>query len=373
MKLSIPILALGMAWATGAPLSVLAQAEKWPESGTVIVIASDATIEIAEKEPRSIATASVLEYSRTNETWLWIDALWGWIDRSDVVLLEDAEKHYTAIIEAAKAADEPTGVAYHQRGIARLALGQTEEALKDFDAAIAAEYLAASVYINRGQTLALMDRHNDAVESLTEAIAKEPENGIAYDSRAVVLASQDFLDAAMSDAERAVELSPSEARVWYDRGLLYQRKGNFKEAISDYNEALKISPRYSEAVTNRGYCLKRLGRFADAAKDYEKALSIRPNQAIASNDLAWLLATCRDKSVRDPKKAVQLAKNAVDQTDGSNGTFLDTLAAAYAAAGQWKAAEKTARAAVEKLDGADQFAADQRLSLYLEQKPYIEE
>lgn len=369
------VLILALCWLTegGFTDRCFAIEGSFPESGTVIVTASGATAQIADEDPRPIPTATVLQYSRTNDNWLWIDSLWGWIDRSEVVLLDNAESHYTKMIEAATAADEPTGVALHQRGIARLAMGKTAESLADFEAAIDANYLAASVYINRGQALALLGRNDEALESLTAAIAKDPKNGIAYDARAVVLASQDFLQAAFSDANRAVELAPKNARVWYDRGLLHQRDGKFRAAVNDYNKSLEISPRYVEAVTNRGFCLKRLDRFEDAAKDYKKALEIAPNLAIANNDYAWLLATSPEKNVRNPRKAIKLAELAVKLSDNKNGLFLDTLAAAHAAAKNWKAAEKAARAAVELLDGADQYAADQRLQGYLKKEAYVEE
>ena len=64
----------------------------------------------------------------------------------------------------------------------------------------------------------------------------------------------------------------------------------------------------------------------------------------AQNDLAWLLATCPDNSVRNGQKAVELAQQAVQLSNGRSPEILDTLAAAYAEAGRFHEAVETATA-----------------------------
>lgn len=358
--------------AFSAPFPASAAETQFPPSGRVVVVANDAKVQIANEDPRPIATATVVDYSRINPPWLWVEDLWGWVRQADVVLLEQAEEHYTQIIKAAKAADQPIGVALHQRGIARLASGQPKKALVDFDAAVKAGYAVANVDVNRGYAIAELGRRDDAIEAFTKAIAKDPNNGLAYDARAVQLTAKDFLEAALSDADRAVELASLQPRVWYNRGFIRQQNGDFADALADYNAVLKLSPRNVEAVANRAYCLKRLGRFKAAADDYKQALEIKPGLAVAQNDYAWLLATCPQSAIRDSKLAIEAAEKAVNLTGRKNGSFLDTLAAAYASAGRWEDAITTAEQAVGELSGADQYAADQRLGLYREKKPFVE-
>ena len=50
------------------------------------------------------------------------------------------------------------------------------------------------------------------------------------------------------------------------------------------------------------------------------------------NDLAWVLATSPEASLRNGKEAVRLARQAVKLGGGKQPAFLDTLAAAYAEA-----------------------------------------
>ncbi|MGD0350881.1 MAG: tetratricopeptide repeat protein [Verrucomicrobiota bacterium] len=89
-----------------------------------------------------------------------------------------------------------------------------------------------------------------------------------------------------------------------------------------------------------------LGQFQDAAGHYNEALRLNPDSTGALNNLAWLLATCSDASVRNGARAVQLAERACQLTDYRQTLFVGTLAAAYAEAGRFNDAMATAEKAI---------------------------
>ncbi len=68
-----------------------------------------------------------------------------------------------------------------------------------------------------------------------------------------------------------------------------------------------------------------------AVDAYEKALQITPTNAEANNNLAWLLLTAQDRTLRKPERALTLAKSAILIKE--HGYILDTLATAYWANG----------------------------------------
>jgi Flp pilus assembly protein TadD len=72
------------------------------------------------------------------------------------------------------------------------------------------------------------------------------------------------------------------------------------------------------------------------------------------NELAWLLATCREAKLRDPAQAVELAKKAVQQTP-KDGGYWNTLGIAHYRAGNWKAAVAALDKSVELRQGGDAF------------------
>jgi tetratricopeptide (TPR) repeat protein len=94
--------------------------------------------------------------------------------------------------------------------------------------------------------------------------------------------------------------------------------------------------------------------FAAAAARLEQVLQLQPDSVDALNELAWLCATCPEPKLRDAAKALRLAKHAANLTGRKDPGVLETLAAAYAEAGQFAEAIKTVEAATRLCDPASQ-------------------
>ena len=95
---------------------------------------------------------------------------------------------------------------------------------------------------------------------------------------------------------------------------------------------------------------------ARAIAAYENALRLKPANPDVHNNLAWLLVTARDSSLRDPARAVTLARRAVELKEA--GYILDTLAVALWTAGAVREAMAAERRAVEiDPDNAEYYRA----------------
>jgi hypothetical protein len=81
--------------------------------------------------------------------------------------------------------------------------------------------------------------------------------------------------------------------------------------------------------------------------DNREALRVDPKRASVHAALAWLQATCPDPQYRDGKAALANANKAYEITGGADWSFIDTLAAAYAENGDFKAAQQWAANAIE--------------------------
>lgn len=84
---------------------------------------------------------------------------------------------------------------------------------------------------------------------------------------------------------------------------------------------------------------------ARAIAAYETALQLKPENPDVHNNLAWLLATAQEPSLRDPARAVTLARRAVELKMA--GYILDTLAVALWMNGSVEAALAAERRALE--------------------------
>ena len=94
--------------------------------------------------------------------------------------------------------------------------------------------------------------------------------------------------------------------------------------------------------------------------------------AASNNSLAWFLATTSEPALRDGRRALAAAEIAVRQ-EPENASYVDTLAAAYAEAGQFASAVETQERAIDLLRRAGQIEAvedfESRLALYRNGEP----
>jgi tetratricopeptide (TPR) repeat protein len=111
--------------------------------------------------------------------------------------------------------------------------------------------------------------------------------------------------------------------------------------------ALELNPEFPEACYNLGNAFVGQARFREAKAQYRNALTLKPDWVVAYNQLARLSAACRDAAIRNGVEAVALAQQAVTLSGGRVPTILDTLAAAYAEAGRFPEAIRTAQRAAD--------------------------
>ena len=205
-----------------------------------------------------------------------------------------------------------------------------------------------------------------------DTLTKNPQCWMAHGNLGVVLVSSGRVPEAIEQYEEALRIDPHLVDVHYDLGVALERTGRPQEAIGEYEEALRIRPDYVKAHNNLGMALARQGRIQEALGNYEEALRIQPDYPSAQNNLAWLLATRHD--VGDPARAVTLAERVCQLTKNRMPTYLDTLAAAYAAAGRFGEAVDTEQKAIDlaRAAGEDKSVADMtvRLELYRSGRAY---
>ena len=172
----------------------------------------------------------------------------------------------------------------------------------------------------------------------------------AFD-KGVKLMGQQRYEEAIQAFSTAIEIIPRDYQAYNYRGVAWALMGKYDKALADYNKALEIRPRYAEAYNNRGFARTQQGDLSNALNDYARALEINPFFVDAYNNQAWVLATCADQRFRDGGQAVRLAQKAVELKP--DVVSLDTLAAAYAAVGNFDAAVDTQKKAIQKLVLAD--------------------
>jgi len=112
-----------------------------------------------------------------------------------------------------------------------------------------------------------------------------------------------------------------------------------------YNSVGDNSPANALKFYNKGVLCSRDKRYADAISYYKKSMELDPFFPWPANNMAWEYATCPESDLRNGHKAVKFANIAIKQINTPVADFLGTLAAAFAATGEFKKAEYFCREA----------------------------
>jgi tetratricopeptide (TPR) repeat protein len=226
--------------------------------------------------------------------------------------------------------------------------------------------------IGKGNVLLGRSEYDAANEQVAKALEIDPKNAKAINLRGWVAYKQQRLDAAKTDLDAAIQLAPAFPVPYNNRGVLLVDQKQFEAAVKDFSKALELAPETAIYHTNRGNALFGKGDFKAAVADYSKAVELTPDLTDALNGLAWFLATCPEASLRDPAKAEELAQKLVGLTKTEDWSYLDTLAASFAAAGKFEEAVKQQTRATELAPEGKQAVCAARKELYQQQKPYVE-
>jgi tetratricopeptide (TPR) repeat protein len=124
---------------------------------------------------------------------------------------------------------------------------------------------------------------------------------------------------------------------------------------------------------NRGKVYALLGEPDKAIADNLRALELAPDDVRTCNNLAWLWATTVRPELRNPTRALECALQACTGSAGQEPSHLDTLAAAYAAAGRFAEAVEAQRKAVDLVPEGERQGYRQRLALYEAGRPFVQD
>jgi tetratricopeptide (TPR) repeat protein len=234
-------------------------------------------------------------------------------------------------------------VAHNNLGYLCIDRGELDKAISHFQTAARIRAGKRNAHYDLGSAFVQMN--------LADAVARKGES-----------------DEAMAHYDEAIRLQPDYANAYYNRGNVLFAKGRTDEAIADLQKSLQIQPDDADAHTALGNALLRRRSLREAIAQYEQALTLAPEDPHSRNNIAWVLATSSDTSIRDGTRAVGFAQQAVQLSAGREPRFLRTLAAAYAESGRFPEAVAVAQQAIAiaRMLGKPDIATrlDQDLVLY---------
>jgi tetratricopeptide (TPR) repeat protein len=285
----------------------------------------------------------------------------------DLGRVDDAVKLLTKTLEA-----EPSEGLYRLRGILLRMEGKETEALADFNKALALQPKDPISLLQRAEIALFRNDIKSAKRDLKAASDLNPlveQMDQAVFVRCLVAVEEGRMADAINDMKLLVSRNPSDIGRQLQLANLYQQDDRPRKAIDVFSAILDRDPNNAAVLRSRGDALLSVGDHTSAIADYERAIKMvkaRDEEESDSsaelagilNNLAWVLSTSPNDSIRDGKRGVQLAEQAAELTEFQEAHILSTLAAGYAEKGDFEKAiewsgKAVARAKEEIEEGKD--------------------
>ncbi len=196
---------------------------------------------------------------------------------------------------------------------------------------------------------------------------------LVHTNLANALAREGRPEEAVRHYEEAIKLRPDYGDAYYNFGSMLFQQGRIDDAIAQWQKTLAMQPNDAGAHTSIGNAFLQKGWPDKAIAHYQKALEIDPREVNARNNMAWVLATSSDASIRNGAMAVSLATQAVEISGGKDAIFYRTLAASYGECGKFAdaiaAAEKGREIAISRGDSHLARTLERDIALYRADTP----
>jgi tetratricopeptide (TPR) repeat protein len=251
--------------------------------------------------------------------------------------------------EALKAVEaDPSNAA--ARGFHALSLGELghdEEAIKEGERAVELNPTSSAAHLD----LAISVRRSDLERAIAEArraIQLGPENFSGYQFLMNCFFESHRYNEAADLGREWLAVAPYDAAAHSALGSALAENGDPVSAAPQLGYVMMLRPEVERTHAQLRRILISLAKEPDGLPRLREIAANAPDSPRMLDELAWLLATYPDSKSRDGTEAVRLAEHACDLTERRIPALLDTLAAAYAEAGNFPRAISAADEALNR-------------------------
>ncbi|NOX57542.1 MAG: tetratricopeptide repeat protein [Planctomycetes bacterium] len=295
--------------------------------------------------------------------------------------MEKTVEFYKKAILSADVGNHPKSMsAPFHAGIAEALVtgGDTEAAIASYKRAITADPKQTVIFSRFVEILLKEERNDEALQYCVRAIGLNPEILSYQFLRVEVLERIGRQDEALAGADALQKTNSSNPNVYLLRGSVLNKMGRNKGALEDIESAIALNPKLEGGHVALVELFLTEGAHREVIIAVKRGLEYVPDSVRLSNTGAWVLATAKDESLRDPKEAIKMAELACQKTQRKIASCLDTLACAYASDGRFDDAVIAMTEAVElastKPEMSEQLVSyEKRMSMFKNKQAYIDD
>ena len=252
---------------------------------------------VLEDEPDDLNARHELAeiYFETDKTEQAIEELYQalMIEPEDLIareMLEEYDAHLSTEQESNVAAEQ-----HYQHGDAFDEMGDTANAITEWQEAIALNPHHAGAHYNLGIAYADEQKWNAAIDELETTVELEPYDPDARRELAQIYFEQGELDQAENQLRRVLNLVPGEARAAHLLAQIYIEQKKWDQAVAALEQSAMLEDD-AELWITLGNVYKQTSHTDDAVLAYRRALIANPQDAQAKQALARLGASLDDET-----------------------------------------------------------------------------
>jgi tetratricopeptide (TPR) repeat protein len=175
------------------------------------------------------------------------------------------------------------------------------------------------------EALARQNKYDEALQVLQQELAKDPKNSDLRIALGNIAVRSGNFDMGIAQFQKVLETldknSKARGQVYLRIGETYRRKGDLGGAVAALYKAKEALPENSIVAGTLAQALDTAGRKPEAVQAWEQAVKLDPRNAVALNNLAFLMAESGgdlDQALTYAQRAEQMmpAMNEVSDTLG---------------------------------------------------------
>jgi tetratricopeptide (TPR) repeat protein len=153
-----------------------------------------------------------------------------------------------------------------------------------------------SAHNQLGMILSQMGEEQQALSEFAAAVQSDPSSVESHNNLGVAFHKSGSLPRAIGEFEKAIRLDPNSPEALRNLGQAMRDKGDLPQAIRYYEQLSSLQPNSAQARTDLGFTLKRADRLDEAIEQLSQATRLDPAFARAHFYLAEALSQKGDQA-----------------------------------------------------------------------------
>jgi tetratricopeptide (TPR) repeat protein len=182
-----------------------------------------------------------------------------------------------------------TTAPYVQMGNLHQMQRQFPEAIQSYQQALDKDAASTDALQGLMNTYIAQKQLDQAIAAARAQIAKSPNSGGLYDLLGTALFQKNDFSGADAAFHKAIDLDKNNSDALLKLAQVQAKEGSVAQALATYQQSIKDHPREISFYILAGMMYESQNKFDQAKSMYQQALTIVPDNALASNNLAYLI------------------------------------------------------------------------------------